>query len=419
MTIAALLIAALYAGRDLLIPLALAGLLSFILAPLMRRLEHWGLPHGLSVTIVTAVLFGVLFGVTTFVGGQVAQLLEDLPRHEANLRNKVRFVQDEFGGSGVWQRAAATIRDIENEIGNPQTESKPINVEVAAPSATTLSAIIEYTRSTIPSLMTAGLAILLTIFVLLQYRDLRDRALRLMGTARIGRSMQALNEAGSDVAHYLLLQAAVNASFGVVVGVALWVIGVPSPALWGALEAFLRFVPYFGSAMAAGLPTTLAAMVDPGWWMVLQTALVFAIGDPLMGQIVEPLLFGSQTSLSPLAVLIGAMFWTLLWGPVGLVLAIPLTLVVVVIGQHVPRLEFLRILLGNEPALPPPDELYHQLLAGEAVRAARDAEHWIGEQTFENYLDEVAIPSLRIASDDEKRGDLGRRQMNEDQGIDH
>jgi predicted PurR-regulated permease PerM len=413
MTVAALIVAALYVGRDLLIPLALAGLLSFILAPLARRLEHWGLPHGLSVTIVTAVLFGVLFGVTMFVGGQVAQLLEDLPRHEANLRNKVRFVQDEFGSSGAWQRAAATIRDIENEITNPQAESKPINVEVAAPSASTLSAIIEYTRSSIPSLITGGLALLLTIFILLQYRDLRDRALRLMGTAQIGRSMQAFNEAGSGLAHYLLLQSAVNASYGVIVGLALWAIGVPSPALWGVMAAFLRFVPYLGSAMAAALPTTLAAMVDPGWWLVLQTAAVFVIVDPLMGQIVEPLLFGSQTSLSALAVLIGAMFWTLLWGPVGLLLAIPLTLVVVVMGQHVPRLEFLSILLGNEPALLPPEKLYHQLLAKEALRAARDAERWIGEQTFEKYLDEVAIPSLRIASDDQKRDVLGSQQMNE------
>jgi predicted PurR-regulated permease PerM len=413
MNIAALLIAALYAGRDLLIPLALAGLLSFILAPPVRRLEQWGLPHGLSVMFVIAVLLGVLFAGTTFIGNEVAQLLEDLPRHEANLRNKVQFVQSEFIGSGVWRRAAASIRSIEEAVRDPQSDSKPIKVEVAPGSDSPISAIFEYTRSSIPSLMTAVLALLLTIFILLQYRDLRGRALRLMGTAEIGRSTQAFDDAGTDLAHFLLLQSAVNASFGFFVGVALWAVGVPSPTLWGAMAAVMRFVPYIGSFMAASFPMALAAMVDPGWGMVLKTAAIFLISEPLVGQIVEPLLFGSQTRLSTLAVLVGTMFWTLLWGPVGLVLAMPLTLVIVVIGRHVPRLEFLRVLLGNEPALLPREKLYYQLLAGEASQAAKEAERWIGEQTFENYLDEVAIPSLRIASDDQKRDVLGRQQMNE------
>ena len=217
-----------------------------------------------------------------------------------------------------------------------------------------------------------------------------------MGTAEIGRSTQAFNAAGSDLAHFFLLQTGLNASFGVFVGLALWAIGVPSPALWGAIAAAMRFVPYIGVFVAAAFPLALAAMVDPGWWMLLETAAVFVIGEPLVGQIVEPLLFGSQTRLSPLAVLLGTAFWTLLWGPVGLVLAVPLTLAVVVMGQHVPRLEFLRILLGNEPVLEPQEQLYHQWLAGEAIQAAKEAERWIGEQTFEKYLDEVAIPSLRV-----------------------
>jgi predicted PurR-regulated permease PerM len=413
MTIAALLIAALYVGRELLIPLALAGMLSFILAPLVRRLEHWSLPHGVSVALVIAVLLGVLFAGTTFIGGQVTQLLEDLPRHEANLRDKARFLQLELGGSGIWQRAAATIRSVEQEVRDPQTESKPMQIEVARGSDWPISTIFEYTRLSAPALLTAVLALLLTIFMLLQYRDLRDRALRLMGTAEIGRSTQAFNAAGSDLAHFFLLQTGLNASFGVFVGLALWAIGVPSPALWGAIAAVMRFVPYVGVFVAAAFPMALAAMVDPGWWMLLETAAVFLIGEPLVGQIVEPLLFGSQTRLSTLAVLLGTMFWTLLWGPVGLILAVPLTLAVVVMGQHLPRLEFLRVLLGNEPALQPREQLYHQLLAGEAIQAAKEADRWIGEQTFENYLDEVAIPSLRVASDDQKRGVLGREQMNE------
>jgi predicted PurR-regulated permease PerM len=414
MIIAALLIVGLYVGRDLLIPLALAGILSFILAPLVRRLDHWGLPHGASVALVVAVLLGALFAGATFVGGQMTQLVEELPRHEANLRNKARLVHLQLlGGSGVWQQAAATIRNIEQEVRDPQTESKPIKIEVAQDSDLPITKIFEYTRSSVPALVTIALALLLTIFMLLQYRDLRDRAVRLMGTAEIGRSTQAFDEAGSDLAHFLLLQSSLNASFGIFVGVALWAIGVPSPVLWGAIAAVMRFVPYVGVFVAAAPPIALAAMIDPGWWMVLETTAVFVLGEPLVGQIVEPLLFGSQTRLTPLAVLLGTAFWTLLWGPVGLVLAVPLTLSVVVMGQHIPRLEFLRILLGNEPVLKPREQLYHQLLAGEAAQAAKEADRRIGERSFESYLDEVAIPSLRIASDDQKRNVLGREQLNE------
>jgi predicted PurR-regulated permease PerM len=360
---------------------------------------------------VVVLLLGVLFAGATVTGRQVTQLLEDLPSHEANLREKARFVHLGLGGSGIWQRAATTIRNIEQEVRDPQGGNQPMKIEVAPSSE--WSTLFEYTRSSVPSLMTAGLALMLTVFILLQYNDLRDRAVRLMGTAEIGRSTQALNDAGDDLAHFFLLQSSLNAAFGVFVGLALWAIGVPSPALWGAIAAVMRFVPYIGAFVAAAFPMALAAMVDPGWTMLLQTAAVFVIGEPLLGQVVEPVLFGSQTHLSPLAVLIGAMFWTLVWGPVGLILAVPLTLAIVVMGQHFPHLEFLRILLGNEPALAPQEQLYHQWLSGEATQAAKHADHWIGEQTFEKYLDEVAIPSLRVASDDEKRGVLGREQVAE------
>ena len=257
------------------------------------------------------------------------------------------------------------------------------------------------------------MALLLTIFVLLQYRDLRDRAVRLMGTSEIGRSAQAFDDAGSDLGHYLMLQAAVNFGFGAFIGLALWAIGIPSPVLWGALTAILRFVPYIGAFVSAAFPMALAAMIDPGWWKLIEVAAVFVIGDPLVGQILEPLLFGSQTRLSPLAILLAIAFWTLLWGPIGLVLAVPLTLAIVVMGQHLPRLEFLRVLLGNEPVLEPHEKLYHQLLAGEAQIAAKDADRWIGEHSLVRYLDEVVIPAFRIASDDQRRAVLGREQANE------
>ena len=374
MIIAALVVAALYVGRDLFMPLALAGLLGFVLAPLVRRLTNWGLPNGLSVALVIVLLLGSLSAGGMVVGRQLTQLLEDLPTHEANLRDKARFVHFELGGTGIWQRAVATVRRIEEEVRDPQAD-KPLKIEVAQGTNDPLMTIFEYTRVSVPSLMSAVLVLLLTIFMLLQYRDLRDRMVRLMGTAEMGRSTQAFDEASANLGHYLLLQSGVNATFGAFVALSLWAIGIPSPILWGALTAVLRFVPYIGVILSAAFPMALAAMIDPGWWKLVETAAVFIVGDPLLGQFVEPLLFGHQTRLSPLAVLIGISFWSLLWGPVGLVLAVPLTLAIVVMGQHLPRLEFLRILLGNEPVLEPHEHLYHQFLAEEANVAAKEAEH--------------------------------------------
>jgi predicted PurR-regulated permease PerM len=409
--IAALLIAALYVGRDLLIPLALAGILSFILFPLVRRLIHWGVPQGLAVSVVITALVVALLGSITLGGHQVAQLLEEVPRHETNLREKARYLHSLVGGTGIWQRAINTLRNIEEEVRDPETESKPLKIEVAQDR--TMAVFLEYTRSTLPSIATAGLTLVVTIFMLLQYGDLRDRAVRLMGASEIGRSTQALTEAGYDLAHFFLLQASLNASFGILVGVALWLIGIPSPGLWGATAALMRFVPYVGSALAAVFPVALAAMIDPGWWMLLETAAVFLVGDIIVGQFVEPVVFGTHTRLSSIAVVLGAAFWTLLWGPVGLILAVPLTLTIVVMGQHVPHLEILRILLGNEPVLEPQEKLYRQLLAGDAAEAATDADRWLHEHGLLKYLDRAAIPSLHIASDDHRRGVLAGEKLDE------
>ena len=260
--IVAFVILGLYGGRDLLIPLALAGILSFILFPVVRRLTNWGIPQGLAVTLVVTALIAAVLGGVTFAGSQVAQLLEEVPRHETNLREKARYVHSFVGGSGIWSRAVETLRNVEQEVHDPETESKPLKIETPD---RPLSVVLEYTRSTVPSIATAGLSLIMTIFMLLQYGELRDRVVRLMGIAEIGRSTQALNEAGYDVAHFLLLQTGLNVSFGVFIATALWLIGVPSPGLWGAVAALMRFVPYGGSALAGIFPIALAAMVDPGW----------------------------------------------------------------------------------------------------------------------------------------------------------
>jgi predicted PurR-regulated permease PerM len=272
LVIVALVIAALYVGRDLLIPLAFAGLLSLILAPLLRRLTDWGLPRGFAVTVVMVGVAVLLATSLTLAGRQVAQLVEDVPRYESTLRDKARFMHSLFGGPGIWQRAAETLRNVEQEVRDPETEAKPLKIEVAQNSDGSIAVLLDLTRSTLPSIQTAAVALLFTIFILLQYSDLRDRTVRLMGTGDIGRSTQALSEAGADLAHFFLLQASLNAAFGIFVGVALWTIGIPSPGLWGAIAALMRFVPYIGSLLAAAFPIALAAMVDPGWGKVAETA---------------------------------------------------------------------------------------------------------------------------------------------------
>jgi predicted PurR-regulated permease PerM len=407
--IAALIILGLYEGRDLLIPLAVAGILSFILFPLVRRLNDWGFPQGIAVALVMSALVAALLGSLTLAGREVGHLLEDVPRHESNLREKARYVHSFIGSTGVWQRAIDTLQRVEQEVRDPETESKPVKIEVAPNQP--MARLLEYTRSTLPSLVTAGLAFVVTLFMLLQYEQLRDRMLRLMGVGEIGRSTQALNEAGADLGHFLLLQAGLNASFGLVMGVALWAIGIPSPGLWGAMAAVMRFVPYVGSTLSAVFPLALAAMIDSGWAMLIETAAVFLAAEVAVGQLVEPLLFGSYTRLSSIAVVLCAAFRTFLWGPVGLILAVPLTLTIVVIGQHIPRLEFLSVLLGNEAVLEPHEKLYHQLLEGEAAEAAEDADIWLNEDGYAKYLDETVIPSLRIASDDHRRAILGKEQL--------
>jgi predicted PurR-regulated permease PerM len=413
LTIAALIIAGLYTGREMLIPLALAGILSFILFPLVHRLTSWKIPQPVAVAIVMASLVAALMGSMTLAGRQVAELVQEVPQYESNLREKAQYMHSLFGGPGIWQRATDTVRRIAEEVRDPETKSQQVPVEVAQNQSQPLMTVFEYTRSTLPALATAGLVLVVTIFILLQYGDLRDRVVRLMGIGEIGRSTQALSEAGDNLAHFFLLQASLNASFGVVVAIALWLIGLPSPALWGVVAAFMRFVPYVGSFLSAAIPIGLAAMIAPGWWMLFATAAIFILGDMIVGQFIEPVLFGSHTSLSPIAVLLSAVFWTLLWGPLGLILAVPLTLTMVVMGQHIPRLEFLGIMLGNEPVLTPPEKLYRQLLAGDAAEAAKIAKLFLPEQGLVKYLDETTIPSLHIASDDQRRGVLEREQMDE------
>jgi predicted PurR-regulated permease PerM len=402
--ITAIVVGGLYLGRDILMPLALAGLLSFVLSPLVKRLVRIGVPRGIAVSVVILLLL-LLIGVSIWLlGKQAATLAESLPAYRENLSHKINLAREFLGSGGIWSKAFQVLSDLQAQL-NPEPAASDRALEVK-PASQPLSAALAYFSASLPTLGTLVLVVILTTFILLQYEDIRDRSVRLMGVQEIGRSTQALDDVGKDLARFFLLQASLNATFGVAIGATLWVIGVPGAILWGFLAAAMRFVPYVGSILAAFFPMVAAALFDSGWTMLVETTVLFLVSESLVGQVIEPLLFGHRTSLSPLAVVASAAFWTFLWGPLGLLIATPLTLTIVVLGHHVPALNFISVILGNEPPLERPVQLYHQLLLADVARASRDAETWIGERSAIEYVDTVVLPALAAAAFDQRRGIL-------------
>ena len=249
------------------------------------------------------------------------------------------------------------------------------------------------------------------IFILLQREDLRNRLIRLAGSHDLQRTTAALDDAAGRLSRLFLIQLLVNGSFGVVIGIGLWLIGIPSPILWGILAAVLRFVPYIGAVIAAVFPLALAVAVDPSWSMLLWTLALFLIVEPIVGHVIEPMVYGHSTGLSPVAVVASATFWTALWGPIGLVLATPLTVCLVVLGRHVERLEFLDVMFGDRPPLSPPEIFYQRMLAGDPTEAAEKAEEFLKERSLSSYYDEVALKGLQLAQADAERGALNRERL--------
>jgi predicted PurR-regulated permease PerM len=408
--VATLIVLFLYMGREILEPLVIAALLGFILSPLIRRLRGWGLWRVPSVIITVLVAIGVIAALGSTIVLQVAQLADELPKYETNLRTKLRALGGGSLMSSSLERASDTLKDLQNEITRPGTATapgqKPLLVEVRQPEPKGLDSIANVVRPLLSPLATTALAVLFLMFILLQREDIRDRFLRLAGTADLQRSTAALDDAASRLSRFFLMQTLLNAGFGVVIGAGLWLIGVPNAVLWGILAGLMRFVPFVGPVIAAVFPIALAAAVDPGWSMVAATAALFLIAEPLAGHVVEPVLYGQHTGLSPVAIVVSTLFWALLWGPIGLLLATPLTVCLVVLGRHIEALEFIEVLLGDEPALEPEERFYQRLLAGDATEAADQAEKQLKEQPLSAYYDSVPMRALALAQADAAHGKL-------------
>ena len=418
------IVAALYFARDVLVPIALAVLLSFVLAPLVRRLQYWRFPRIVAVFIVAIFAFSIIFGLGAFMVSQVSQLANDLPRYQSTLRDKIQSLQGVATGAGPLERASDVLKDLKKQLDKPagaptadpslssQAQSnRPIPVEVRQPDPGALQVLSALIEPLIHPLTTTGIVVIFVIFILLQQSDLRNRLVRLAGAKDLHRTTAALDDAGQRLSRLFLTQLVLNASFGVVIGLALWLIGVPSAPLWGMLAMIMRFVPYIGALISAVFPVVLAAAVGPGWTMVLMTGALFLIAESVVGQAIEPLIYGHSTGLSPVAVITAATFWTWLWGPIGLILATPLTMCLVVLGRHVDQLKFLDVMFGDEPPLTPAELIYQRMLARDPVEAADQARVFLREKPLTAYYDEILLEGLRLAQADAQRGSLDEDQM--------
>ena len=416
LAVGVVIVSALYFAREVLIPITLAVLLSFVLAPVVAVLRRIGLPRVPAVALAVVLALSVAVMLAGIIGTQVADLAGDLPRYASTIEKKVSVVR----GYTVERLSALTQRlnrmEPPAQPATPATPAAaaapaPIPVEVHQPDPSPLEVAQRLIGPVISPLATMGIVFVVAVFMLMQREDLRNRLIRLFGSNDLHRTTEALDDAAYRLSRYFLTQVCINGGFGVVIGAGLFLIGVPNPILWGILAALLRFVPYIGAFAGAVFPVALAAAVDPGWTMVVETLALFLIVEPINGQIVEPLAYGHTTGLSPVSVIISAIFWGWLWGPVGLILSMPLTLCLVVLGRHIERLEFIEVLLGDQPALTPAESLYQRMLAGDTDEALDQAEALLKEKPLSAYYDDVAVPGLQLAANDSLRGVLTPDQL--------
>lgn len=411
--IATILIAALYFGRSLLIPLALAALFGFLLDPLVSRLHRWGAPRAIAVFVVVALALGGVSGIGVYVTTQLTSLSADLPSYRSTIRNKLHALRVAASKPSAWDGALKTLQTVQKEIDPTPAAggatSAPAKVEIVGPESRPAQIALDWLGRVSEPVATAGICLLFVILILLDRRDLRDRLLRLAG-GDLHAATDAIDEASERIGRYLRMQFVINSCYAVPMSLGLWAIGVPAAPLWGFVAAIMRFVPYVGPIVSAAFPLALAFAVSPDWSMVLWTAGLILALELLCAYVVEPWLYGSSTGLSALSIIVAAMFWTALWGPIGLILSTPLTVCLLVLGRHLPSLHFLEVLLGSEGSLAPPQRLYQRLLAGDVEEAVDFAGEFVDEHAgpraaqkdFDTALvafyDEVAVPALRIAT---------------------
>jgi len=373
-----IVVAALYFASDVLIPFALALLFSFLLAPLMIRLRRWKFSRVAAAITTVSLAFSVIVLVAAFVAFQAVEIVNSLPQYQENIEKKLETFRVAPGGAvdrmmrmvTRFNRESAAAKSgvpVSPTTGDPQAETppivppqpepeepKPVPVEIVTAPLTPMNILRSVLDTTMGPLVTGGIVIVFVIFILLEREDLRDRVIRLLGVShnQISTTTQALDDAASRVSRYLLMQLIVNVLYGLPIGIGLWLIGVPSPILWGVLGTILRFIPYVGPWIAAIFPLALAFAVGDGWGMLIQTIILYVVVEIISNNFIETWLYGTSTGISSVGILLSAVFWAWLWGPIGLLMSTPLTVCIVVLGQYLPALNFFSVLLGDRPVLP-------------------------------------------------------------------
>lgn len=400
-------------AQDFFLPLVLAGLLSFLLSPLVRRLEHWHLGRIGAVLVTTTLAFVLIGGLTYLVTSQFLALAGSMPKYRSNLIARVAALKT--NENNPLRLAVQTIGEVTAALNKAEEtapsrtaaeQPRPVRVEVVGTADSSIQMLMGVLWPVVGPLADTCVVIVIVIFMLLAGDDLRDRLIHLMGRGRLRVTTQALDEAGHRIGRYLRAQLVVNASFGLAIGVGLYFIGVPNSVFWGLLSMVLRFLPYIGPWLAAGLPLALSLAVFESWTQPLLTIGLFAVCELVSNNVIEPWLYGTSTEISPLAVIVSALFWTWLWGGVGLVLATPLTVCLAVAGKYLPDLAFLDLLMGDKPSIAPGDRLYQRLLALNEEEVSDIIEQHTREQTALAAFDDAVLPALRSVEADFRAGVL-------------
>ena len=427
--VGAFVVCGLYFGRELLVPLALAALLTFMLAPLVTRLQR-RLGRVTSVLIVVAMIFAAAGAVGWVLTRQAVDLANQLPNYKDNIRTKLRSIQ--VPSEGPFSKFSKTMEELKKDLPGSNNDESQLKPDVAKadeePKATQVEVVsskdqrLEFVQGVLVPVLgplgTAALVLLLLIFMLLQREDLRNRLIRLIGQGRISATSQAMDDAASRVSRYLLMQLVVNVSYGIPVAIGLYFIGVPNAILWGALSTVLRFIPYLGPWIAAAFPILLSLAVSPDWMAPLLTIGLFIVLELFSNNVMEPWLYGSSTGVTPMALIVAALVWTWLWGPVGLVLATPLTVCLVVMGRRIPKLAFLSILLSDEDPLTPAEDCYHRLHRVGEQDEMELVDTYLKSNPLSALFDSVLIPVVAAAETDHRLGLLETEQLEHiEQGL--
>ncbi|OAI41948.1 hypothetical protein AYO41_01370 [Verrucomicrobia bacterium SCGC AG-212-E04] len=414
--IVVIIVAALHLAKDVFIPIALAILLSFLLTPVASLLERLGIRRSLAAACTVFLALVALSGVGLLVIGQVVDLTERLPAYRQNMRDKIAAIKSQ--GNGPLSRAIGSLRELADEAVNTEvapapTRPKsradaehPLRVQVVDSTATWSQTVRTVFGSLVGLLAMAAVVVVFVLFILIERTDLRDRIIHLVGRGRLNVTTQALDEAGDRVIGYLSMQVIINTGFGVAVTAALSLLGVPNAMLWGLLAGLLRFVPYLGVWIAMAFPLILSLAISTSWSQPIGTTAAFVALEIVTSNFIEPWLYGARTGLSPVAILITTVFWTWLWGGVGLLLATPLTVCVAVVGKYVPRLHFLEALLGEAPAVTSTERFYQRLLAQDRKEAQGIATAFLAEHTLAELYSQVFIPAVATAEREEASGML-------------